>query len=190
MEAYWWIVYLAAAVALGVAYKLLPQHRDPVVFLAAALAGAGAMGQLHAQILQNRDAVQHQRVVASFDYMKELGGEPFGQVRSKAGDALRAVKGKPAKEADEYLNAHPNDKEAVLTVFNKFEEIAIAVRTDYADEGVLCQYVSEPAVRYFQTLRPWLEYFRSTQGKGGAAEHYQWLYERWIKGCPARSLRK
>ena len=197
MQGYWWIVYVGAVVILTVAYHFLAKQRETVIFLAGTLAAMAAIGQLQAGAAQlqagadqSAEDVKHRRLEVSFRYMDKWNSSPIRDILPTASTALQALSGHSPQEMQAFLEGHEDDRHSLTTLFNFFEDAGLAIRTGYADNGALCQYLSEPSLRYFSTLRPWLDYFRNQTGRRGAYEHYEWLYDSWSKGCPSRSLEK
>ncbi len=193
MKEYSWVVYILLAIGLTFLCHFRQEQRRTVVFLAAALGAVGAIGQIRATASQNRTEVEHRRILSidvSFRYMAQWNDPSFRAILPDASDGLRSIAGKAPEQMQATLEANARERNALTSVFNSFEDIGFAVRTGYADNASLCQYFSEPALRYFRTAKPWLEYYRLQTGRRGVYEHFEWLYQNWEKGCPTGSLLK
>jgi len=149
-----------------------------------------AIGQIQAAATQSGKEVEHRKIEVSFRYMVRWNEPGFRAILPDAVDGLNSVVGKSPEQMQAVFEGNAKQREAVMSVFNLFEDIGLAVRTGYADSGSLCQYFSEPASRYFSKTKPWLEYYRQQTGRHGAYEQYEWLCQKWDKGCPVGSLQK
>lgn len=169
-----WPILLAGLV-LTVLYGLLPKQRETVVF------GSTALGVFltFAGLIQG--AVQD-RLKVAFSYSERLNS-PDASVRfERAAEALQAVSDKSPAVIDTMF-AHENISEPLKFVFNNFDEIGQAVRLRYADGSAACVLFRDIALKYFSTLKPWLDYHRSQTRNWTMYEQYEWLFNRWKSGC-------
>ncbi len=161
MEAYWWFIYLGVAIILSLLFQFARGIRETVIFLGTALAGVAAIIQLQSQSFQTQQNVRHNKVTVSFSYIEKWNSPPLSDKLRTAARAIDSVSGKSPQEIEAFLADHDTARDALIKVFNLFEDIGLAIRTGYADNETLCQYFSEPALRYFSRLRPWLDNYRS-----------------------------
>lgn len=181
------ILVTAAILLMATLYHFKSNWRKTVVFIgsslgvAAAAAGAILTGlELRESTDQYRQSVRLKRQEVSFLYMEKFQGIPDKALLRNAIDGLA---GKSPEEIQEFFLNQPADGTRISDMLSFFEDTAVAVRVDYADEPTLCAFLEEPAVRYYRTLEKWIDYFRKAGGAPSYLEHYQWLYDRWKQGC-------
>lgn len=189
METYWWFIYLAAATALTLLFQFAPSVRQTVVFLGTALIGVAAIIQLQSQAFLTSQEIRHGKVSVAFNYIDIWNTEPMNErVRVAAVVVDDSIIGKSPQQVQAFLDNNDAQRGALIAAFNLFENMGLAIRTGYADDETLCQYFSEPALRYFSRLKPWLYNYRSVTQRHGSYEHYEWLYDNWLEGCPTSRL--
>jgi hypothetical protein len=174
---------LIILLGLTIAYYYLRKYRSSIAFFATFLAAIAAILQLQVTAAQNREDVRIKKVAVAFAYFDTWNKD----VRPHAGaimGAMHEIEGKPGEEANQILTGNPEKRHLVLSAFDFFEEVSLAVKTGYVDEASLCEYFSRPSAQLFSMGQVWLKYWRQTSQQTGAYEQYEWLYKRWEKGCP------
>ena len=191
MIAFPWWAYVIVAIGLVAAYYFSlgrDKLRRTLVFLATTVGLVAATLQLQSNALEHREAVEHRKREVSFRYIdrwEDAAEKYFSPMRELGAFASSH---QPA-QTDSFLKASRDRMNAWSKVSSLFESIGLAVKTDFADERSLCEYfgawaASGPAMRYFSALKPWIDFERQRAGDRSLLEHYEWIYDRWKRGCP------
>lgn len=195
METNWLIAGLGAGVlVLTILFASWPSARKTIVFFGSAVGVAAAVlgvlfsfqelqrlgDQYKLAIGQHEQSVTHSRQAVTFSYTEKFEDLPL----EKAAEALNQIGAMNPQQISEFFRADPVSSQALLKVFNFFEQMALATKNSYADEKTLCALFEEPAVRYYSHLSSWIVEYRKQTGRHGAHEQHEWLFERWRRGCP------
>lgn len=195
METVYIVIFIAVVilVALGIAHHYLSTHRPLIVFITSTLGGMAALIGVYLTIFQlgqlteqHELSIQQKREEKAFSYMEKW--DPEIQVRVE-------------KILSEFVNKSLVDKLNILIIdeshnegnyyqkplaktLSLFEELGLAVRRNYADEQILCFFYEENIIRYWGQLQDIVHYNRTNYNKPLLFENFEWLYDRWKRGCP------
>jgi hypothetical protein len=177
-----WPVLVAGVIAT-LLYHYLPKARSTIIFGGTALGIFLTFGGLIQTASQNSSLAKQERLRVAFTFSERLNTRDASAQFERAALALEAVRGKTPSQTDSMF-VNEAISEPLKWVFNNFEDIAQAVRLNYADEQSACALFKDIGLKYFSGLEPWLRYRRAQSGNHAMHEPYEWLYNRWANGCP------
>jgi hypothetical protein len=181
-----WVILIAIIIvaAFLIAYHCYPTYRESLIFYATTLGATTAVVGLIITGIQLNNSARHDRQAVAFAFHDKWKDLPLLKIEM----TFKNLDGKNEKEVREFLQANQTDEEAVIELFNFFEEIGIAVKYQYADETISCRFYEEAATRYFSLLADYLTWYRMKANRTGLYENYEWLAKKWRDdGCPSES---
>jgi hypothetical protein len=186
-----WVIVLTISLILilSVLYHFKKDMRRSIIFFGSSLGiGAtivtavfGVLG-LRESTDQHNMSIKLSQKQAAFYYLKEWKEVP----QPKAREVSRVIRGIPPQEAHKIFQSNHEYADAVRASLAFFEEVGLATKHSYADEETLCSLLQEPVITYYSDFQPWMEWYKNYRQIPRAFEHYEWLHERWKKGCPSR----
>lgn len=87
-----------------------------------------------------------------------------------------------AKYATKDLTKYIQENEALLSVFNQYEFIAIGINECIFDENLYKQTKKGLLIKDYNYLKPWIMHVRELSGNNKIGINFEDLAERWKKG--------
>lgn len=163
---------LTAAIASAVfTYLQVAEATKQSQLVASQMAEAGRQNQL---------ALTHRQQEEAFRLIDKYNDLPL-QIAS---DFVRSFKGKTPEEINVLHNSNPDAAEALRSCMNFFENAALSIRSDFANESISCEHFRDTGVLYYGQLKEYIAVLREKTENPDTWKHHQWLYERWSNGCP------
>lgn len=185
-----------AMVPCAFAYYKLPAYHDLIIFIA--LAGTGAATSVSAyyaaqSLLAGRDdaaealvreqqhadhATNKERVETAFDYIRRWNDPLFTRTKRQWRIVLAEARAKPA-DTWKVLDADASKRSIVQDVLNHFEEMALAVRMERADDETLRNYFDHVLIDYYSTFEEWIKKMRIEMHNPTGYAELEALKNRW-----------
>lgn len=127
-----------------------------------------------------QETVQANMLARTFQYTQRWGDPAFDEAKQAVrlliqdvhGDRERGRKIREMTERDAAL------ERSIISTMNYLEELALAIHEGFVDGAVQKRLVRGTVIRYWETLKPWVEESRDERGPAIFAE-LERLYKRW-----------
>jgi hypothetical protein len=170
-------------IALCLGYILAPTYRDSLTFLALAITAAATIGGTFYVAETIRDqAVQRQRgeafaLMARWNspdlfYSRKAWSKISSEFQLHGGGAVKTLLQDPASEELQMNVRH---------ILNFLEEIAIAIKSQHADEELLKDAFKSIIFRAGEALKDWIPEHRRVTGRNDIWDQFDDLYTKWTK---------
>jgi uncharacterized protein DUF4760 len=182
MEPLSWLSLIlgVALIVLAVVYHVKGNWRGTVIFFGSGIGVVAAVYSVAQVAYQNRESVTQERRGVAFYYAERWEELPTMAISK----VLTEMEGKTGQEMAAILKADAGKQEDILKVMNFFERIGLTAKVSYSDEVALCSLFRGEALQYYSSLEEYIRYYRKIKNRHNAWEYFEWLFERWEKGCP------
>jgi len=180
---------LALGLAWGlvvVAFALFPIWQPVIVFAASSLGGVAGLAAAFYLARSIVTAAQHaertekrERLKIAFQYMERWNNPHSYHVRNASREILRIGATEGTERVRRALSDDAGLRSNVMDVMNFFEEMALAVTLDTADEGTLKQAFQAMFTMHWMTLSPFINERRAVLGKADLLIECEKLHGRW-----------
>jgi hypothetical protein len=146
-----WIIY--SALLMIVAYVLVPKWHDPLVFIAAVLAGVGVLISAMNEIDSRREQIQAERAHRALQYIHDWNHPTFYHAKSKGREVLQHFEKLGHGEHDYVTERIQN----LMDILNFFESMSLAIQLGHVDGEIAKRFFRGIALEYWQTAKPWID---------------------------------
>lgn len=181
------VTALALTWALVVAgFIYFPTWQPAIVFAASSLGGlaglAGALYLARGLILtaqQRQNAERQERVKEAFHYMERWNSPHFYHTRTASREILRLGTAEGAERVKTTLAGDAALRSNAMDVMNFFEEMAIAIDLNIADDQILKRAFRGLVAAHWMTLEPFVNERRRVLGNPKLLIECEALHKRW-----------
>jgi len=179
-------VILLLSLTLIVLYRFLPPFRSGIVFIGAVLAASATIygafftaynvrKGIEALEQSNRD----KHVSTACAFIERWNSPALREIKMEAWHIKDQIKDKSQEEVGAVLDADEKQRATLLAVLNFFEEIAISITVNGADEQVTKSFFRFLALEMFNSSYKWITYYRQKHNAPRIFVEYETLYNRW-----------
>jgi hypothetical protein len=174
-------------VALCLAYGFFPKYRDTVTFVALALTAAATIGGTFYVAETIREQAGERTRAAAFSFVERWNSPSLFYTRQswhQITEAFQKKEGGGAEGVSKLLDEEGKSqlRHDVRHILNFLEEIAIAIRQDYADEEILKTFFIGVVIRAHEALSVWVPAHRRNTGRPKIWDQFFLLYDSWKSG--------
>ena len=153
--------------ALIVLHYWADDHQRKTIEFTAAIVGAGTA--IYSVLL----GVHSRRTAVSGSFIERWNSPTFNQSKRAYVQAAGKVKADPAAHLE------PNDRAAIITVLDFFEDLSLAVLMGRADEDTARGFFYSIVTVAYAELEDWVKRVRIRYNQPTAFQHSEELYNRW-----------
>lgn len=129
---------------------------------------------------------QHRRVEVAFRFIRDWEEQEVHDAFLAALKYGDSIDGLAPKEADEWLDDHPEAKGPTLgRTLDLLDKWGLAVRRGFADGGTLCEWLKPHVTSLYDATAHWIRYEQTDTGSPRLWEEFLYLGGAWTDGCPA-----
>ncbi|MGB8413557.1 MAG: DUF4760 domain-containing protein [Candidatus Binatus sp.] len=168
-----WIIY--AAFLMVVVYVLVPRWHDPLIFIAAVLAGVGVLISAMNEIDARREEIQADRAHRALQYIHDWNSPVFYHAKSKGREVLQHFETSGHTD-DEFVKERLQN---LMDVVNFFESMSLAIQLGHVDGEIAKRFFRGMVIEYWQTAKPWIESRRAGKHNPRLLIEFEWLARTW-----------
>lgn len=198
------VVALAVLVMAGILgmiamyWHYKPETVDRIDFTAKTLLGTAAVVSLVVAFQTLVLKIYSDKVKAAFDFLARFDKIEEREARRKVG-LLLARTGSLASYRDDLIPGdrilgfkaalNDDDRNAAYAFLAYVEDIALAIRSGFVHEAVLCRSIRPTLVRLLDGLRPFVVITQFEEEDPSYYEEAMFLWEQWRRGSKLDSIR-
>lgn len=166
-------------------YWMFPDLRDELTFAASVVAGAGTLYAAFYAAASVHSGVRRGRQARAFDLLQALNQQEALKVQTLC-DSLLSTDDLAPKQLAERIESDLELRHAVTSVLAHFEDIAIAIQEDHADERILFRSLQRLVPLYWDKFAHYIKQQRQVTGSPVLYVEFESLAKAW---AARRSLR-
>lgn len=180
------VTLILAVAILTIVYSMWTDARSTIKFLGASIGvAAGVLSAyyigrgLRVTIEQRDRALTDEKISRAFGLLSRWNDPNFAELRKKWRVLLEEIEGKTDDQVCEVIAPHIDKRTVIADVLNFYEEMGYAARSGVVDLETLKQLFKSIVIRYYTSIRPWIEKYRKEKHQETAFEHFEWLKKQW-----------
>lgn len=178
----WFVVVLLAACALvGLYHYSAAKYRSTIIFGTSVLGGVLTIWGLLQSAENLRRANYERKLEASARYVERWNNPSYLELKTKWRELNSSVENFTPEEIAAMLERDLEKRITVVEILNFFEEMAVAILTEMADEKLLKRTFCIAIRKAYQRYGHWIDVHRTNRNARAYWSETQTLYERWGK---------
>lgn len=176
----WLLAVGGLAVLLVVLYATLPAWRLILVFTAPVVGGAAALiAAFNALEARAAEGARAKKAVA-LDFIHRWVDPGLRDLKQRGRGILRHFQEHPGiEEQTAYVANDPARLADLLDVLNIFENLAIAIRSELADEEIARRFFRTILLEYWHSAEAFIKTRRAERQNTVLYRELEWLFDRW-----------
>lgn len=171
-----WACTIGALATVG-AYYFLPSHREGIKFAGTAITAAGGIYAAYYISATLRLSQERRRQESAYRFLEYLNQNDWVDVRIALDKASNEKQGR--EEQFKLIESNPELRQQVYRLLGLFEDMAIAIKTGYADEQTLKLALREMACKYYSGFSPYILESRAVDKCANLYSEFESLKNAW-----------